>query len=82
MIIHLHPVHPLIIKDVLTHYTFCVWNALWYARYDSDQINIPRNYIDQINIARYDIDLIKMARYDIDQIKIARYDINHIKISS
>ena len=28
MIIHLHPFHPLIITDVLTHYAFCVRNAL------------------------------------------------------
>ena len=26
---YLHPFHPLIITDVLTHYAFCVWNALW-----------------------------------------------------
>ena len=46
MIIHLHPFHPLIITDVLTHYAFCVRNALC--------ISIEFNDVDSNDLAGYE----------------------------
>ena len=55
MIIHLHPFHPLIITDVLTHYAFCVRNALCF-----DGIRLPFDLLHQC-LRFYDIQNISVC---------------------
>ena len=64
MVIHLHPFHPLIITDALTHYAFCVRDALC--------ISIEFNDVDSNNLASYEerTRVLYMIRFTFIQIQV------------